>query len=95
MFEKRYFSQTTSLGLPSFDPTNKLQSTDIFTYEDGYFILRDGELKRSGLKFEPTSLDYAELLTPTDDVLYKFSNMSSSSQKIYDNRKVSILANWE
>jgi hypothetical protein len=95
MFEKRWFSETTSLGLPSFDPTNKLQSTDIFTYEDGYFILRDEELKRSGLKFEPMSLDYAELLTPTDDILFKFSNMSLTSQKIYDNRKTSILANWE
>jgi hypothetical protein len=95
MFEKRYFSETKALGLPSFDPTYRLQSTDIFTYEDGYFILRDDELKRSGLKFESVSLDYADLLTPTDDILFKFSNMSLSSQKIYDNRKTSILANWE
>jgi hypothetical protein len=95
MFEKRYFSETKALGLPSFFTTFKLQSTDIFTYEGGYFIFRDEELKRSDLKFESKSLDYAESLKPTDDILYKFSNMSSSSLKIYDNQKVSILANWE
>ena len=95
MFEKRYFSETKALGLPSFFTTFKLQSTDIFTYEGGYFIFRDEELKRSDLKFESKSLDYAESLKPTEDILYKFSNMSSSSLKIYDNQKVSILANWE
>jgi len=95
MFEKRYFSETKALGLPSFFTTFKLQSTDIFTYEGGYFILRDEELKRSDLKFESKSLDYAESLKPTEDILYKFSNMSSSSLKIYDNQKASILANWE
>jgi hypothetical protein len=95
MFEKRYFSETRALGLPSFFTTFKLQSTDIFTYEGGYFIFRDEELKRSDLKFESKSLDYAESLKPTEDILYKFSNMSSSSLKIYDNQKVSILANWE
>jgi hypothetical protein len=95
MFEKSWFSGTKALGLPSFFTTFKLQSTDIFTYEDGYFIFRDEELKRSGLGFESKSLDYAETLKPTEDILFKFSNMSSTSQKIYDNRKVSILANWE
>ncbi|HUW86384.1 MAG TPA: hypothetical protein VMV55_05845, partial [Methanoregula sp.] len=95
MFEKRYFSETKALGLPSYFTTFKLQSTDIFTFEDGYFILRDEELKRSGLGFESMSLDYAEMLKPTEDVLFKFSNMSSSFQKIYDNRQVSIIANWE
>jgi len=95
MFEKRHFSETKALGLPSYFTTFKLQSTDIFTFEDGYFILRDEELKRSGLGFESMSLDYAEMLKPTEDVLFKFSNMSSSFQKIYDNRQVSIIANWE
>jgi len=95
MFEKRWFSGTKALGLSSFFTTFKLQSTDIFTYEDGYFILRDEELKRSRLGFESKSLDYAEVLKPTEDILFKFSNMSSTYQKIYDNRKVSILANWE
>jgi hypothetical protein len=95
MFEKRWFSGTEALGLPSSFTTFKLQSTDIFTYEGGYFILRDDELKRSGLLFESKSLDYAETLKPTGDILFKFSNMSLASQKIYDNRKTSILANWE
>lgn len=95
IFEKRYFSETEALGLPSYYTTFRLRSTDRFTFNDGYFILREEELKRSGLGFESMSLDYAETFKPTEDVLYKFSNMSLNSNKIFDNRKVSILANWE
>jgi hypothetical protein len=95
MFEKRWFSGTADLGLPAYSPTFKLQSVDIFTYDEGYFVLRDEELKRSGLGFESMSLDYPEAFKPTEDNLFKFSNLSSTSQKIYDNRKASILTYWE
>lgn len=94
MFEKRWFSETESLGLPSYFTTSRLHSSETNSFEYGYFILREDELKRSGLGFESQELDYAELLKPADDVLYKFSNLTSHSQKLYDNRKVSILTNW-
>ena len=95
MFEKKFFSETKSLGLPSYFTTFRLRAEDTFTYGDGYFILREEELKQGGLGFESASLDYAETFLPTPDNLGKFSAMSDASQKLYDNRKVSILYDQE
>jgi hypothetical protein len=95
MFEKKTFSETQSLGLPSYFTTSRLRMANTITYEDGYFILREEELERSGLGFESVSLDYAETVLPTPDNLGKFSAMSDASQKLYDNRQVSILYDQE
>ena len=52
IFERRYFSETTSLNLPSYNPTSRLYfpkaqpgSPDTFAFEDGFFILRNQELE--------------------------------------------------
>ncbi len=58
----------------------------------GFFILRNQELEEHQLAFESRGLDYADILKPTPGVLSNFSDMSSVSKKIYDNRKVSIFA---
>ena len=52
MFEKRFFSETKALNLPSYYSTSSFQSTDPFiTYETGFFILRNQELEENGLGF--------------------------------------------
>ena len=99
MFERKYFSETTALNLPSFNPTSLLYFTeaqagspDTFAFEEGYFLLRNQELEENQLAFESKSLDYASIFKPTPDILSNFSDMTYLSQKIYDNRKVTILA---
>jgi hypothetical protein len=99
MFERRYFSETTALNLPSYNPTSLLYFTeaqatspDTFAFEEGYFVLRNQELEENQLAFESKSLDYASIFKPTPDILSNFSDMTYLSQKIYDNRKVTILS---
>jgi hypothetical protein len=99
MFERRYFSETTALNLPSYNSSSRLYfaestpaSPDSFAFEDGFFILRNQELEEHQLAFESRGLDYSELLKPTPGVLLNFSDMSDRTKKIYDNRKVSIFA---
>jgi len=92
IFERRFFSKTKALDLPSYYGYGSLYSIDPFTFRDGFFILRNQELKETGLQFE--SSNYLDLFEPTPDVLEKFSQMTFSSQKIYDNQKVSVLSNF-
>ena len=94
MFEQPFFSKTKALDLPSYYTTGSLETTDIFTFNDGIFILRNRELEEKGLGFNSMSVDYAELFEPTQDTLLKFSKMTFASHKIYDNQKVSILSNY-
>src|SRR5665647_2831641 len=82
MFERRFFSETTSLNLPSYNPSSRLYfaegtpvSPDAFAFETGFFILRDQELKENQLAFESRGLDYADILKPTPGVLSNFSDM--------------------
>ncbi len=99
MFERRYFSETTALNLPSYNPSSRLyfaegtpESPAAFAFEDGFFILRNQELEEHQPAFEPRGLDYADTLKPTPGVLANFSDMSYISKKIYDNQKVTILS---
>jgi len=92
VFEKRFFSGTTALDLPSFYTTSQFQSTDPFIYETGYFLLRNQELEKNGLGFYSKDAEYGETYLPTQDILVKFSDLTYTSQKIYDSRKVTILA---
>jgi hypothetical protein len=92
MFEKRFFSQTMALNLPSYYSTSAFLSTDPFVYETGFFILRNQELEENGLGFFSRTAEYGETFKPTPDVLNKFSNLTFTSQKIYDSQKVTILA---
>jgi hypothetical protein len=92
IFEQPFFSETKALALPSYYTYSTLASTDSFTFRDGFFILRNQILKEKGLEFE-SSVDYFEPFEPTPSILNKFSQMTSASQKIYDNQKVSILSN--
>jgi hypothetical protein len=93
MFEKRYFSETTALNLPSYSSTSSFQSTDpIIIYETDFFILRNQELEENGLGFYSRYAEYGDTYKPTQDILFKFSNLTFTSGKIYDNQKVTILA---
>jgi hypothetical protein len=99
MFERRYFSETTPLALPSYNPTSLLYYTkaqpdapDTFAFEEGFFVLRNLELEEHQLGFESKRLDYMDTFKPTPDILSNFSDMTYLSQKIYDNRKVTILS---
>jgi hypothetical protein len=92
VFEKRFFSGTTALDLPYFYTTSQLHSTDPFIYETGYFLLRNQELEKNGLGFYSKDAEYGETYLPTQDILVKFSDLTYTSQKIYDSRKVTILA---
>jgi phosphate/sulfate permease len=94
MFEQPFFSETKALDLPSYYTTGSLETTDVFTFNDGIFILRNRELEEKGLGFSSMSVDYAELFEPTPEILLKFSKMTFASNKIYDNQKVSILSNY-
>jgi hypothetical protein len=93
MFEQPFFSKTKALNLPSFYASSSLETTDKFSFNDGFFILRNQELEEKGLGFFSMSADYGDLFEPTQDNLEKFSQMTFTSQKIYDNQKVSILSN--
>ena len=93
MFEKRYFSETTALNLPSYSSTSSFQSTDpIIVYETDFVILRNQELEENGLGFYSRYAEYGDTYKPTQDILFKFSNLTFTSGKIYDNQKVTILA---
>jgi len=99
VFEKIYFSETKSLNLPSYMASSQLYfheteagSPDTFAFEDGYFILRNQELEEHNLGFESKSIDYGNFFKPTPEILSNFTDMTDLSQKIYDNRKVTILA---
>jgi hypothetical protein len=94
MFEKYFFSETKTLNLPWYKSSSTFNSSDTFTFGKGFFILRQQELNQHGLRFESTSMDYAETLEPAQENLIKFSDMITSSPKIYDNQKVCILANF-
>ncbi|MCX6329102.1 MAG: hypothetical protein NTZ85_06245 [Bacteroidia bacterium] len=85
MFEQPFFSKTKALNLPSFYAASSLETTDIFSFNDGLFILRNQELEGKGLFFVTRSADYGDLFEPTKDILEKFSHMTYTSQKIYDN----------
>jgi len=91
IFDHHFFSETKALDLPSYYSYGSLTSTDPFTFRDGFFLLRNQELKDTGLEFE--SSNYLDQFEPTPDILEKFSQMTFSSQKIYDNQKVSVLSN--
>ena len=98
IFEKDFFSETKALNLPSYDATNVFGLKDRFTFEKGFFILRNQELERNGLPFKSTNnnlkADWLDVtFEPTQDILLKFSDLTYTSQKIYDNHEVSILAN--
>jgi len=92
MFEQGFFSETTALNLPSYYTTSTFQSTDPFIFETGFFVLRNQELEDNGLGFYSRNAEYGETYMPTQDTLFKFSNLTFRSQKIYDNQKVTILA---
>src|SRR5665647_1402465 len=93
MFEKRYFSETKALDLPSYYSTSSFRSTDpVITYETGFFIIRNQQLEETGLDFYSSDAEYGDTYKPTPDILYKFSNLTFTSRKIYDNQKVTILA---
>jgi hypothetical protein len=93
MFEQPFFSKTKTLNIPSYYGYGSLYSNDPYSFRDGYFILRNQELKEKGLRFESMSIDYGETFEPTQETLLKFSNLTFASQKIYDNQMVSILSN--
>ena len=92
MFEKRYFSETKALNLPSYYTTAGFYTSDPLTFETGYFVLRNQEFEQSGLGFFSRDAEYGETLLPTPEIMEKFSNLTYRSQKIFDNRKVTILA---
>jgi hypothetical protein len=99
MFEKKFFSGSTSLKLPSFYPQSQLYfhaaqpgSPPAFAFEEGIFFLRNQELEEHNLGFETESIDYGNFVGATPDVLSNFTEMSDQSQRIYDNRKVTIFA---
>lgn len=98
MFERKFFSETAALGLPSYYSAYTLESTTPFTFNEGFFIFREQELERNGLNFRTKNSDLAQDLydikyEPTQDSFLVFSNLTDRSQKIYDNRNVGILAN--
>ncbi|MGA2913722.1 MAG: hypothetical protein ABSE07_09435 [Methanoregula sp.] len=98
IFEKDFFSETKTLNLPSYYATSVFELKDKFTFEKGFFILRNQELERNGLPFKSTNNNLnAEWLDvtfhPAQDILLKFADLTYTSQKIYDNHEVSILAN--
>jgi len=91
MFEQPFFSQTKALGLPSYhNAWHTIYTTEPYTF-DGFFILRNQELENNGLAFELNS--GTNFFMPTETTFLEFSDMTYAAQKIYDNRKVSILAN--
>ncbi len=93
MFEKIYFSKTKELSLPSYYPSSSFRSTHpVIVFETGYFLLRNQELEEKGLGFYSSDAEYGETFMPTDEILNKFSNLTFTSRKIYDSRKVTILA---
>ena len=92
MFEKGFFSETKALNLPSYYTTSAFQSTDPIVFETGFFVLRNQELEENGLGFFSRNAEYGETYLPTQDTLFKFSNLTFRSRKIYDNQKVTILA---
>jgi hypothetical protein len=92
MFEQRYFSGTAPLHLPSYYTTSAFQAMDPLYFETGFFVLRNQELEDNGLGFFSKDAEYGETLLPTPVIMAKFSNLMTRSQKIYDNRKVIILA---
>ena len=94
MFEQPFFSKTKALNLPSYYASGTLESTDSFTFNDGFFVLRNQGLEEKGLIFYSGSWDYGDFYEPTQENLEKFSQMTFSSQKIYDNQKVSIVSNF-
>jgi len=98
MFEKDFFSKTMDLDLPFYRTSYNIASTPLFKFNKGFFILRNQELERYELNFmtrtnESTQDWHFIKFDSTQDNLLKFSNVTYSSQKIYDNRKVSIIAN--
>jgi len=98
MFENEFFSETMALDLPSFHASYNIQSTTPFKFNKGVFILRNQELERYNLNFKTRTNESTQdwhfiTFASTQDNLLKFSDLTYSSQKIYDNRKVSILAN--
>jgi hypothetical protein len=94
-----YFSETKTLNLPSYQTTPSFELKDAFTFYKGFFVLRNQELESNGLLFQSASghmigdAYYYVTFEPTEDILGKFANLTFTSQKIYDNRMVSILAN--
>lgn len=92
-----FFSETKALDLPSYNSSSYFELEDVLTLKRGFFILRNQELERSGLYFQSRNINltadwYGVKFEPSKDVLSKFSNLTFTSQKIYDNRKVSILS---
>ena len=49
MFEQPFFSETKALDLPSYYTTGSLETTDVFTFNDGIFILRNRGIRRKGI----------------------------------------------
>jgi hypothetical protein len=90
MFDQRFFSETSALNLPSYYTSSAFQSTDPFSFETGFFVLRNQELEENGLGFNSGN-EYGQTYMPTDDNLVKFAELSYTSRKIYDSKKVSIL----
>ena len=93
MFENNFFSETRSLNLPYFTQGTFMDNTNAFAFTEGLFILRTQELKENGLVFPSNNIDYGEILSPSREILSKFSDLDFTSQKIYDNQNVVILAN--
>jgi len=93
MFETPFFSKTKALNLSSYYTTSSLESTDFFSFNDGFFLLRNQGLEEKGLIFYTSNAEYGDFFDPSPDTLEKFYQMTDHSQKIYDNRKVSILSN--
>jgi len=92
-----FFSQTKALNLPSYNRSSYFELTDVLSLRKGFFILRNQELERSGLNFQSRYTDltanwYGMKFEPTNEILLKFSNLTFTSQKIYDSRKVTILS---
>ena len=93
MFEQPFFSKTKALNLPSYSTTSSFESTDFMSFNDGFFILRNQGLEEKGLIFYAGNTEYGDFFDPLPETLEKFYQMTDHSQKIYDNRNVSILSN--
>jgi hypothetical protein len=95
MFDFPYFSKSEELNLPSYYAKNTLDANGEYSFWPEFFLLRNQELVENGLNFQQGTVSsnnwFGDIYTPTPDILSKFSDMTYNSQKIYDNRKVSIL----
>ena len=97
LLDANFFSETTTLNIPSYQATSIFELKDNFTFFKGFFVLRNQELERNGLLFLSgnSAVVSSRYVTfePSQDIREKFDTLTYTSQKIYDNHMVNILAN--